>query len=54
MLSDVELENLLAEMEKNGNPPPEFQVEEFHVGVVLRITAASCPWHKKRGSPCFI
>ncbi len=24
------------EMEKNGNPPPEFQVEEYHVGVVLR------------------
>jgi ATP-dependent DNA helicase RecG len=24
------------EMEKNGNPPPEFQVEESHVAVILR------------------
>lgn len=24
------------EMEKNGNPPPEFQVEDAHVGVILR------------------
>ena len=24
------------EMEKNGNPPPEFQVEDGHVGVILR------------------
>ncbi len=25
-----------AEMAKNGNPPPEFQVNEAHVGVILR------------------
>jgi len=24
------------EMEKNGNPPPEFQVEDTHVAVILR------------------
>jgi ATP-dependent DNA helicase RecG len=24
------------ELEKNRNPPPEFQVEEFHIGVILR------------------
>ncbi len=24
------------EMEKNGNPPPEFQVEDAHVAVILR------------------
>ncbi len=27
------------EMEKNGNPPPEFQVEESYVGVILRQRA---------------
>lgn len=25
-----------SEMEKNGNPPPEFQVEDAHIAVTLR------------------